>query len=162
MLQPILWYSLKARAEPVDAFVAEYPCPVFLVESACEELEDSFDTAVQNGIGGAIGFSVAEIKKREGANAFGMMITIGRARNNDIYLPNSQVSKFHAYVALGEGEVKITDAGSRTGTVVEGRKIEPSSEKAVLKNGEKALLGGVQLTYYDPPAFYSYLQTMSA
>ena len=40
---------------------------------------------------------ILPIQKREDGNAFGLMITLGRANNNDLVINDSRISKFHAY-----------------------------------------------------------------
>src|SRR5262245_52871916 len=67
---------------------------------------------------GPCGVEVHLLHKREGANPFAAMVTIGRASNNDVVLEDPGVSKFHAYVRASGAEWLITDAGSLNGTFV--------------------------------------------
>lgn len=95
-----------------------------------------------------LGFSVARVRKRRGANAFTMMITIGRAPNNDIDLNAKGVSKFHAYLRQEGGRWTITDAGSTFGTTVRGAPVQPRAEHAPLATGDEVRLGtGVQMVF---------------
>ncbi len=159
MLKPILSYCVRAQRIPLQEFVVENPDPVFVVESFGEEGADaSFKTLAPSPAGSApVGRSVALIKKREGANHFGIMVTIGRAKNNDIQIPAGEVSKFHAYVMFKGAEASITDAGSTCGTRVGDRVLESTKERAPLSDGDKVYLGNVQLTFLSPPAFHAFL-----
>ena len=69
-------------------------------------------------------FAVATLTKRPGANPFALMITLGRAQNNDVVLNHGAVSKFHAYLRrLGESWM-LSDAGSTNGSTLDGAKLE--------------------------------------
>src|SRR5207302_10503529 len=61
---------------------------------------------------------------RKVQSTFPSMITVGRTDNNDLVVPDEQVSKFHAFFRLVGERVEISDAGSRNGTFVGGRRIE--------------------------------------
>ena len=63
---------------------------------------------------------VFELRKSQGkVNPFSMGITLGRAENNDIPLPDGSVSRFHAYFVQGaRGSWSVVDAESRNGTWV--------------------------------------------
>src|SRR5688500_13980839 len=63
--------------------------------------------------------SVLPLRKREGSNAFTLMVTIGRAPNNDLVLADRRVSKFHAYFRHVGNTWTISDANSTNGTRVD-------------------------------------------
>jgi pilus assembly protein CpaF len=50
-------------------------------------------------------------------------ITVGRADDNDICLPRSNVSKKHVRIAVEDGNVFVLDLKSRNGTFVNGRRV---------------------------------------
>src|SRR5687768_13983669 len=75
--------------------------------------------------------AILDIKKRAGSNAFADMITIGRAANNDIVLPDGAISKFHCYVRRVGNEWRLTDAKSTNGTVVRGAMLAPGGSAAL-------------------------------
>jgi hypothetical protein len=58
-------------------------------------------------------------------NPFATMITVGRAKNNDVVLPTATVSKFHASFAERPGGWSITDQRSANGTWLEAMRLEP-------------------------------------
>ncbi|MBX3466604.1 MAG: FHA domain-containing protein [Planctomycetes bacterium] len=149
MLQPLSHYREKALALSATQFSAFCPHPVFVVEPY-EEMEDTSFRTMQVRIepGSRPGLAVAPIKKRAEANAFTMMITLGRASNNDIPLNAKGVSKFHAYVRADGGGYTLTDAGSSYGTEVAGRALQPRVERAPLRTGDVVRLGqGVRMTF---------------
>lgn len=139
--------------------------PVLLYEPPMEESEDDededFQLRTQSGIvmpaiGGGEPLAVVVEKSKE--NAFQRRITVGRTGNNDIVLDDTSVSRFHAYLQQGEGQLwTITDAGSRNGSFVSGRRIT-AKVPAPLANGNPVRIGAVQLTFYSAQGFLDMLR----
>jgi hypothetical protein len=100
-----------------------------------------------------------ELEKRPGANAFEHMVTLGRAKNNDLLLPDPAVSKFHAsFVRGSDGVWSVTDASSN-GTWLDGQKLE-KGQPAVLRVGATINLANwVSLVYLPADALVAYLTT---
>lgn len=74
------------------------------------------------------------------------LITIGRSRDNDIFLPDQWLSRTHAAVRT-EGDVHyVKDLGSKNGTLVNGRKLE---EEHLLRHGDVITLGEHTLTFSE-------------
>jgi pSer/pThr/pTyr-binding forkhead associated (FHA) protein len=91
---------------------------------------------------------VARVQKRHGANRYASMITLGRARDNDLLFNDISVSKMHAWIRRTDaGGWSITDAGSRNGTFVNatrvGREPHPLPVDATVR------LGLVELRFVD-------------
>lgn len=84
------------------------------------------------------------VEKREDANPFGSMITIGRAPNNDIVLPAPSISKFHAFLREEAGSLFLVDANSSNGTYLNGVQLEPHAA-ALLSPQDEIRLGDLQL-----------------
>lgn len=63
---------------------------------------------------------VLPIVKRPFANAFAMMVTVGRAPNNDLVLLDPRVSKLQAYFTNRGGAWQVWDPVSTNGTVLDG------------------------------------------
>lgn len=82
------------------------------------------------------------------------MITIGRTDNNDLVIKDVSVSKFHAFLSVDDGSVAATDAGSRNGTRVDGKPLEPRAEPTPLSSGSTLRVGNLDLRYYDAGAFW--------
>jgi pSer/pThr/pTyr-binding forkhead associated (FHA) protein len=91
-------------------------------------------------------------------NAFQRRITVGRTANNDIVLDDQSVSRFHAYLQQDERhEWTLTDAGSRNGSFVSGRRLAPRTP-APLANAAVVRIGAVQLTFYSAQGFLDLLK----
>lgn len=115
------WHGLK------DAFAAKYPSPFLLQLAISESSGDEGDPAkhfmtLKVGRSSHTRADPLELPLYpvvKGANnAFGMMITVGRAANNDIVIEASSISKFHAYLEHREEGWKLRDANSSNGTYV--------------------------------------------
>lgn len=65
-------------------------------------------------------------------------MTIGRAANNDIIIPEQTVSSHHATLTIENGNFFISDMDSTNGTFVNGTRID----KKMLKGGDLLRLGG--------------------
>lgn len=102
---------------------------------------------------------LVEVAKRPNSNPFGLMITIGRAANNDIVVEDAGVSKFHAYLHRSPGGWSLTDARSLNGTWVDGVRLAPGTPPARVGDGSVIRLGeGVVMAYLEPAGLYRHLQ----
>lgn len=158
MLQSLLPLTVKAFKTSLADFVQAYPNPVFVVDPFSAKEDGGIHTMATDGAVDRTEKNVAWIQKREGANAFGIMVTIGRAQNNDIKIPSPDVSKFHAYVRFDpDGKASLTDAGSKYGTFVQDKKLTPRDEHAALENGTRIRLGKIGMTFHTPEGFHAFL-----
>lgn len=82
-----------------------------------------------------------EYPVRPGVNAIG--------REGDIALADGRVSRRHAQVVSENGVLAVEDLGSTNGTLVNGEKLEPHTQRT-LGSGDKVSLGGVELTLSKP------------
>lgn len=153
------------------AFLARYPLPVLAITlSRADEKSAEFLTlsgaplpptgrlGSEQPSGGEV-VAFVTVRKR-GANPFEHMITIGRARNNDICVSTNEVSKFHAYLSKRpDGVWQITDAGSTNGTFYGGRRIEARIPQE-LPNGDSILLASTKLTLLQGPKLYAFLKSL--
>jgi len=64
-------------------------------------------------------------------------IIVGRSSDLDMVLVEDMVSRKHAKISAGDGQILIQDLGSTNGTFVNGEKIK----KARLKEGDRILIG---------------------
>jgi len=103
--------------------------------------------------------------RKTATNAFAMMVTVGRATNNDIALPYDSISKFHAYFSNvpGTGWI-LVDANSMNGTFLEGRQLQGDA-KEKLDLARKPILDisfskVVQCRLYTPEAFWDMAKTL--
>lgn len=76
-------------------------------------------------------------------------ISVGRAHNNDVCLPDVSVSKFHAYFKDEGGNLQLHDAKSRNGTFVDGEAVAPRGEgpAVVMKSGASVRFGNAQTSF---------------
>lgn len=105
--------------------------------------------------GPAEGSMVIPVRKRRDSNAFAMMITLGRAPNNDLVIPDQRVSKFHAYFRRLGDRWMINDANSMNGTWVDGQPV-PSDRSAALKSGSSIRLAEtLELVFLEPSDLFA-------
>ena len=74
-------------------------------------------------------------------------MTIGRASASTIHLADPTVSRDHAAISWIDGAPAIRDAGSASGTWVDGRRVD---EPAPLRDGTRITLGDVDLVVERP------------
>lgn len=101
------------------------------------------------------GPKVLRVEKRAKANEpFEFGITLGRTDSNDLVLEHHSVSRFHAFLRLDEATRTwlLTDAESRNGTWVNGRKLVPNEAVAV-RDEAKLRFGDAELTFLMPASF---------
>ena len=91
---------------------------------------------------------------------FPSMITVGRTDNNDLVVPDEQISKFHAYFRLVGGRIEVADAGSRNGTFVAGRRLVSKSETAVLSPRDRFSLGPLEFQLFDARGCWEWLRQL--
>jgi hypothetical protein len=88
-------------------------------------------------------------------------ITIGRSRSADVTLPLARVSKIHAYLCpLKDGQLEITDAESKNGTLIGDRQIAANAPTPV-KSGAILSLGPYPFRYFSAEGFVAWLKRAS-
>jgi hypothetical protein len=99
------------------------------------------------------------VRKRDDSDALFMgRISIGRARNKDIVLRHSSVSKFHAWFEVDESEnLHVSDGGSTNLTHVNGQPIEARARIAV-EPGDFLRFGAIETILCSPKAFWACLR----
>jgi hypothetical protein len=71
--------------------------------------------------------------------------SVGRTKENDIFINDPSVSKLHASLALDEnGTLLVADTGSTNGTFINGRRI-PYGKAEVLSESDKLMFGTVEV-----------------
>jgi serine phosphatase RsbU (regulator of sigma subunit) len=71
-------------------------------------------------------------------------VTIGRARDSDIFLPDQWLSRHHAEIQNREGAFFLLDLGSKNGTLLNGERVR---QQRRLQNGDVIALGEHHLTF---------------
>ncbi|MCA8925898.1 MAG: FHA domain-containing protein [Planctomycetes bacterium] len=156
--QPIHPLFIEAQKSSREEFLAKHTDPLFVVDPhvAEEDIEQAFQTQAV-GRGDPTGTRVAWIRKAHGSSALDFMITIGRARSNDIELDAPDVSKFHAFLVPTAEGWELGDAGSRFGTLVDDRELKGEDARAPLTPGSRVAVGSVSMTFHVPETFHDYL-----
>jgi hypothetical protein len=97
--------------------------------------------------------------RTEGTPSSGGGVSIGRSESNDVVIENPSVSRFHALIHrdVRTQTWTISDAGSRNGTWVEGKRVEPD-HAVTLTDGCTLRVGDAVLRFYLPQSFYEYVQ----
>ena len=96
--------------------------------------------------------------RRNGRSA-SHLITLGRAPDNDVVVPDVSISRFHAFVKQGaDGRWLMQDAGSTNGTTVNGHSVprQGHGPPVELSPGDDVRLGQVELTFLDSEALVSF------
>jgi hypothetical protein len=160
------WTSFLAKYGDFSEqdFLTEVTAPYLLVPKATEEEEEGADasTAIETIVISPDMMSRALSEPhqaylwaipltKQGENPFGMMITVGRARNNDVVLEHKATSKFHAYFRHFGGKWSLCDANSSNGTYLNGMRLPPERSRP-LKSGDHIGFGGGTATVYTTPA----------
>jgi pSer/pThr/pTyr-binding forkhead associated (FHA) protein len=99
--------------------------------------------------------------RRTGRSTF-PRVTVGRARNNDVIVPDASVSKFHAFIGQSGNEFFIQDAGSRNGTVVAGvsAPARGRGDPLPLEPGAVVRFGSVEMVFLRTAEFLRLLRTV--
>jgi sigma-B regulation protein RsbU (phosphoserine phosphatase) len=77
------------------------------------------------------------------------VITIGRSRESDIFLPDQWLSRHHAEIRKKGGGFAIADLNSKNGTLLSG---QPVKEEVKLRHGDVITLGEHTLTFTEAGA----------
>jgi hypothetical protein len=103
-------------------------------------------------------FAVPVRKRGDSEALFMGRISIGRARNKDIVLRHTSVSKFHAWFEVDESEkLHVCDGGSTNLTHVNGQPIEARARIAV-EPGDRLRFGAVETVLCSPRALWDCLR----
>lgn len=81
-------------------------------------------------------------------NPFSAMITVGRARNNDVRINSAQVSKIHCFLHQQEGEWHIQDNNSSNGTYLNGNLVRGKVERP-LQSGDEITFAETATLFLD-------------
>jgi carotenoid cleavage dioxygenase-like enzyme len=93
---------------------------------------------------------IVPVAKSTEANAFSTMITIGRAANNDLIVPDERVSKFHGFFKHAGGVWTFTDANSTNGTKLNDRPLVPGVARPVVSGTRFEFSGGIEARFLAP------------
>jgi hypothetical protein len=107
-------------------------------------------------------FAVAVRKRADSDALFMGRISVGRARNKDIVLRHTSISKFHAWFEADEsGNLHVCDAGSTNLTHLNGKPLEAKARTAV-DPGDALRFGFIETVLCAPSTLWSCLATEKA
>ena len=76
---------------------------------------------------------------------------LGRSADNSIQLPDSNISRYHAFLGSDdEGQVRLTDLGSTNGTFVNGRRL-PEDTPVRIQDGDRLQFGSNVIVKFIRP-----------
>ena len=89
----------------------------------------------------------------------GHLVAVGRAPNNDVVIPESSISRFHAFLKPAGDSFALQDGGSTNGTTVNGASVPAQGHgpPVDLKRGDNVRLGLVELTFLDAEGLREFL-----
>jgi hypothetical protein len=97
---------------------------------------------------------------RKVQSTFPSMITVGRTENNDLVIPDEQVSKFHAFFRLVGDRVELSDAGSRNGTFLATKRLEARGASVPVARGDRFAFGAVEFQLFDARGCWEWLRQL--
>jgi hypothetical protein len=158
--------------------LARYPAPVLLLEPYEEgkhgtvdtpepmaaTMADAAVTAQQVFTGAAAGLvhpnARVDCLGKSKRNPFEGLVTLGRARNNDIILSSATVSKLHAIFRYVDGQWFVQDKNSTNGVYIDGVRIPPGEERAV-NDGARLRFGtAITARFFEPESFWAFCSMM--
>ena len=85
-------------------------------------------------------------------------VALGRSPSCDIELNEATLSLFHlVFMTAGDLRWTLRDVGSKNGTTLDGRKVEPYLPSP-LRDGAQIVAGTVKLTFYEPTGMHARLR----
>jgi len=97
-------------------------------------------------------------KNPEVQNPWTDRISVGRARNNDIFIRDSSVSKLHCYFTAQDGTLILQDAGSRNGTSVNSEMLSGETTLS-LENGDNIMVGKIGFKVLSTQSFCDFIRS---
>lgn len=95
------------------------------------------------------------LKKSE-RNPFAALITVGRARNNDVVIEHPTVSKLHViFTKVGPGW-QVSDEGSSNGTFLNGVKLTAREKRSVAEGDSLRLGPDIVARFFEPSGLWQF------
>jgi hypothetical protein len=172
-----------ARASTRDQFVTAWPCP-FLVSGSSliaqfdrKATADILDPDVLQAIQEAVQNKVptrhpsrghADPPSRSGALALAIRgdkpesadrVVVGRGLDVDVFIDHATISKHHACFLRSPTGMRLSDMGSRNGTWVGGKLLEPKGPpSSIVESGDSVRFGELEFTFLSASAAWDLLR----
>lgn len=159
--RPLASYARDLILEGENA-LASVDCPVLLWEVGERTMDTESESVVTASAAEPMsprpGNPLVLLLKPETTQSRVGGVSVGRSESNDVVIENPSVSRFHALIHRDSrtSEWKITDAGSRNGTMVDGARLA-REQTVTLNDGCVVKLGDAQLRFLLPSSFHGYI-----
>jgi FHA domain len=164
---PIRDLRADARSLARDAFEERHGRAFLLLSAAdlstprptlTEVRLDDEDHSAYRRVDSTANLSLVVFAVRHAGRSASHLITLGRAPDNDVVVPDVSISRFHAFVKDGGGRWLMQDAGSTNGTTVNGNTVPRQGHGPAIEltSGDDVRLGSVDLTFLDSAALVSF------
>lgn len=131
-------------------FLQRFPHPLLVIAGLQADAGMSFTTGVshRDSVGGETDVMEVVIVVKAPGNPYPDRIAVGRARNCDVVLRDSSVSKLHAHFRRRGARLELIDLGSKNGTIVNGKRLSADSPEAVAV-GDSIQFGSLLTQFVD-------------
>lgn len=86
------------------------------------------------------------------------VLTLGRGEKCNFCINDGTLSQLHlVFMPNAEGLWTVREAGSKNGTTLDGKRLEPGAPRTLLR-GSSLSAASVRFTFYDPPGMLARLQ----
>jgi pSer/pThr/pTyr-binding forkhead associated (FHA) protein len=149
----------------MEPFKRVYPWPFLVALGMAGDLQKSSTSGttiikIQDGVlerGRITGRVFPLVKGRDAPKG---PITIGRTSENDVVIPEYSVSRRHCFIALVDGNFRITDWGSANGTLVNEKDIGKMTPFP-LQGREILTLGRLMLLFLPAQHFAEHVRAVA-
>lgn len=159
--------TLRAQVSSLtrEEFAAEHPHLYLVVNPRPDESASSYWTVAVDVARKPARPALSDLElvtvAKAAQNPYPDRISCGRARNCDVVLRYSSVSKLHAHFRkLDYGILELVDLGSQNGTMVNGRRLEPNQPERVIA-GDLLAFGAITAQLVDAEILFDMLRQPS-
>lgn len=89
-------------------------------------------------------------------------ITVGRSSDNDVFIPDADVSRNHAFFRLSSDHVMLGDAGSANGTMINGKLLEADGTLELVIPGDTIRFAFLDFEFLDSGATWDRIHALTA
>jgi hypothetical protein len=168
------WLDLLTQEAPADraAFAKLHPSPLLVALENDTSQSGQGIARVENDVGTTEMLDPGKIKSGALASRDARVwtvtrrppntteIVVGRARECDVWIDDTRVSKKHAAFAIEKSGFVLFDLGSTNGTFVNDRKLD-KGERAQIRGHDQVRFGrAMKMHFMEPEGFFEYLNLL--